>query len=948
MNIQVAHLERLQQASRENKLVVFVGAGVSVNSGIPAWPELIAAMKEELPDSLKCEKDDLKVAQLYLDSRGRKEYKDKVKEILKLNKTIPNSIHKCILALNPCHIITTNYDDLLEQEIKSEYKQFDVIREDKDMPRISYPNTLVKMHGDFIADNFVLTESDYFDYAKRFPLVRSYVMSLFSSKVVLFVGFSFTDLNLKMILNELRSILEENMQRTYLLSCSKPDEVTLRYYEKKGINVVFLEEKELELIAPKLNSQEENELKKLRLQPGKMTYKVLRTIRVYDPDRNMDLLDYLYKRIESYRDQIHVFGEGLKYLFPPEKREVFHFYHAGLQLGSPYFSRLKTQVSTKKGLYELVKSHPDVDFTELRRFAYYHYLFWIDGVRVLSDMFLNHIDRYFVMSGQYYLNRFDFERFNNRMAYLSSRDLDCSIDDLEYPFLLCRTGDFYGAYCQYNKILTLAWERQKFILYFICLYNVCSIKNGISFQSLFSTMIDLNSVVESIDAIDLEDVLGKLPIDQPIKFILQDLLSFRSIGDSSVRMGNLKEQIHRQRKLSERGGASVNSNINSLIISYHREYSFCNENYIVCDNNRYFESLSKSAVVGILNSYSTIPGKIASFESTRLEKIDLAVLFVLLSAVDTKELSEIIKQYEIGNFVLTEDAVSFVNLCLRNLGQQHKLVLKQSSMVNRNIGNLLLLISKVDDARIDSRNVYKVVMMALKTREIWIAGSLLSIVSKHEPTIEEAITTIDLLLDYRDYIEKYSLFELLSAPLKSKHEKTESVISRGDFYERNDLTSLIPLFPLFDEHNKTMFLERFNKTTPPINLYLKLIVENGLVVEDSIRFESLLKKMTHQCTPFGCVSCYQYLSRMKDDDMYTNVHEIIDVFMNSDECMKFCRDKADYRMSDSFNPEWALSIPEKTRKRLSKKTWFRDSVKGYITSHPLLSMQQRKALIDML
>ena len=393
------------------------------------------------------------------------------------------------------------------------------------------------------------------------------------------------------------------------------------------------------------------------------------------------------------------------------------------------------------------------------------------------------------------------------------------------------------------------------------------------------------------------------------------------------------------------------NDINSLIISYLREYSFCNENYIVCDNNRFFESLSKSAVVGILNSYSTIPGKIASFESTRLEKIDLAVLFVLLSAVDTKELSEIIKQYEIGDLVLTEDAIFFVNLCLRNLGQQHELVLKKSSLVNRNIGNLLMLISKVDDARINSRNVYKVVMMALKTREIWISGSLRSIVSKHEPTIEEARTIIDLLLGYRDYIEKYSLFELLSAPLKSKHEKTESVISRRDLFESNELIMLLPLYPLFDGHNKMTFLERFNKTTPPpppIMLYLRFIVENGLAVEKPDRFETLLKHMAQNCTSSNYVSCYQLLSKMRSDVMYSNVHGIIEAFMDSDECMKFCRDTVNHKKTELFNPEWALELPDKTRKKLSKKTWFRESIKEYITSNTHLSAQKRDRLVDML
>lgn len=61
---QLSHLIHIQQASRDNRLVVFVGAGVSRNSGIPTWNELINSMKSELPDELSDEPDALKLAQL--------------------------------------------------------------------------------------------------------------------------------------------------------------------------------------------------------------------------------------------------------------------------------------------------------------------------------------------------------------------------------------------------------------------------------------------------------------------------------------------------------------------------------------------------------------------------------------------------------------------------------------------------------------------------------------------------------------------------------------------------------------------------------------------------------------------------------------------------------------------------------------------------------------------
>ena len=108
--IQYSNLLHIKEASKQGRLVVFAGAGVSNNSGVPVWSALIDALKQEC--NLAYENDDLKIAQLYKDARGEKEYMDKVKEVLRYNKAIPNDIHKDILSLNPCHIITKNYDNL--------------------------------------------------------------------------------------------------------------------------------------------------------------------------------------------------------------------------------------------------------------------------------------------------------------------------------------------------------------------------------------------------------------------------------------------------------------------------------------------------------------------------------------------------------------------------------------------------------------------------------------------------------------------------------------------------------------------------------------------------------------------------------------------------------------------------------------------------------------------
>lgn len=128
------YLEDLQYASRNNRLVVFVGAGVSNNSGVPVWGRLIDALKTELPEFTKWENDDLKVAQIYKTTYPDK-FLDKVKLELKNGRIVPNAVHDALLDLKPCHIITTNYDDLIEQACRKRYAQYAVVGEDADLPK---------------------------------------------------------------------------------------------------------------------------------------------------------------------------------------------------------------------------------------------------------------------------------------------------------------------------------------------------------------------------------------------------------------------------------------------------------------------------------------------------------------------------------------------------------------------------------------------------------------------------------------------------------------------------------------------------------------------------------------------------------------------------------------------------------------------------------------------
>jgi len=103
------NIKKVREAMDNNKLVVFVGAGVSANSNLPSWVELIKEICKSLGiDSNKKmnTEDFMRISQYYYNQRGMKEYYDTISRKFDV-KIQPNLLHQYILKMSPQHIITT-------------------------------------------------------------------------------------------------------------------------------------------------------------------------------------------------------------------------------------------------------------------------------------------------------------------------------------------------------------------------------------------------------------------------------------------------------------------------------------------------------------------------------------------------------------------------------------------------------------------------------------------------------------------------------------------------------------------------------------------------------------------------------------------------------------------------------------------------------------------------
>jgi hypothetical protein len=247
-------MQELVLAIREGKALLFVGAGVSMNLGLPSFSGLIDRMAEEIgyePDQFRKLGDYRTLAEFYYRHLGTLEplrrWMDKSWHDPQI-RIEDSTIHKAIVDLDFPIIYTTNYDRWLERAYDAFGKPYTRITGVSDIPRHVRGNTeIVKFHGDFDAeDSIVLTESSYFDrMAFESPLdikLRSDVLG----RTVLFIGYSLSDMNVRYMLYRLQKQWErdgtlDNRPKSYIF-LAHPNAAQECVLRSRGIEPIVSEE----------------------------------------------------------------------------------------------------------------------------------------------------------------------------------------------------------------------------------------------------------------------------------------------------------------------------------------------------------------------------------------------------------------------------------------------------------------------------------------------------------------------------------------------------------------------------------------------------------------------------------------------------------------------------------------------------------------------------------
>lgn len=235
----------LLEAIRQGECVPIVGAGFSLNALLPVgqrmplWNDLCKEVAKRLNE--ESSGSPIKDLSNYCDKNKKWGLINLLRECLHVRTAKPGPAHKEFAALPFKHVVTTNFDFLLERAYEATGKSYLPVV-DEDLLAFSPANgetKLIKMHGDLHHPSLlVVTEDDYDSFCSNRQRMFMTITNLLINNTILFIGYSIDDPDFRQIWGLVKKYFGEFRRPAYALlvdaSKFKIDE-----YSRRGVTKII-------------------------------------------------------------------------------------------------------------------------------------------------------------------------------------------------------------------------------------------------------------------------------------------------------------------------------------------------------------------------------------------------------------------------------------------------------------------------------------------------------------------------------------------------------------------------------------------------------------------------------------------------------------------------------------------------------------------------------------
>lgn len=248
----------IQEVS-ERRVVFFIGAGISIaagnanNQAFPNWKNLLLKLSMLAPkasdrrfiEKLIRKAQYLEAAQIIHDTAPAADFSAKLRTLFAQTSSI-STIYEDIIQMDPKIVATTNYDTLIEKNYEhysGKANGFNLCRYNQThaLDDIRSPlRVILKVHGCITEpQNVILSRSSYFRARQTHAGFFNLLSAIMTTNTVLFLGYSFSDPDIQLILENVH--ISNNCNHPHYALVPKFPHASLRNVHRDTYNIHPLE-----------------------------------------------------------------------------------------------------------------------------------------------------------------------------------------------------------------------------------------------------------------------------------------------------------------------------------------------------------------------------------------------------------------------------------------------------------------------------------------------------------------------------------------------------------------------------------------------------------------------------------------------------------------------------------------------------------------------------------
>ena len=364
---------------------------------------------------------------------------------------------------------------------------------------------------------------------------------------------------------------------------------------------------------------------------------------------------------------------------------------------------------------------------------------------------------------------------------------------------------------------------------------------------------------------------------------------------------------------------------------YERESMFSWANYIICDNNGYFKSICENNAIGILNSFATPSATMFGGlgRCTKITSLDNNMLESLIFSIETKRLKAIFKGYEIRSLKIDNDGIEYINLCLGGLAEEQIQAFREEDCLYNPLRNLLLLVSKSKEEKINKEDLYKVLIKYQSQNHSRQFDKVLieEILENYSPDEASAKALLWKLLcttsDYQEYAQ--CIFNIV----KILHDAN---ITYDEFgfdklqNKENIVTEISFIYSIVTDELRNEICEFSLSRIGNLYDFIYFIKHNEIGNFPVERFEVLLEKDKNELRD----ETLFLLAEIRKDSHYEYLYSYIDELAKENDCLQFYLSPFDYPKPQMVKIDWLLDFNDEIRTKLFKNDIYKETLKRFI------------------